>query len=719
MLRGHGRSLLAAGLVLAGGLTVSLLFLLADSQLLGLELRTLDLRFRERGPVDVSHSPLVVVEVDNRSYTDLDAIWPFSRAWHARMLQNLLDAGARAVVFDIMFTTSSDSLGDRLLQEALQRAVDEGRTVILSGELAQERLPDGSSYVRLDPPLKRFHDTGTPWGLVDDIIDGDRINRRYHLFQPYRGELLPTIGTKLIMELEGVERLEIPTSDTLHIGRRSVPLVRGLSNIMRTHYRGPTGTYPRYSFSSILDDADFDLPDPDLDSDYMELMKDLEMYSMLFGEEDPHPFRDKIVLVGHSADDLHDNKGIPWQGADGTTMEMPGVETHAHAVQTMLDERYIYELSWPRELLLVLGMSLAGTLIVLTLGPLPAALLTGGLLFGWYWLCLWSFSEHTIWLPMLAPLIGAAAAWVSGVLQQFLRARRERQEVRNIFSRYVSKAVVNEVLKNPDAATLGGEERVITALFSDIASFTTISEGLSPEQLQQLLNEYLSAMTHLVFEHGGILDKYIGDAIVAEFGAPLPMEDHALAAVKTAVRMQEVILELQPGWTAAGFPVIKARIGLNSGPMAVGNFGSDEVQQYTAIGDNMNLAARLEGANKFYGTLVMVSGATWEQVREHFVGRELDCIRVKGKEEGVFVYEVICDRQSPRAADAATLCAEYGEGRRLMAERRFEEAAGHFRGLLAAHADDGPSREMLSRCERWKVDPPAVDWDGVTAFEEK
>ncbi|MCA9784782.1 MAG: CHASE2 domain-containing protein, partial [Candidatus Cloacimonetes bacterium] len=446
----RGRSLMAAFLVLGGGLVAALCFMLADDQLLGLELRTLDLRFRNRGPVPVDHSPLVIVEVDNRSYKDLDARWPFSRAWHAHVLQNLLDAGARAVVFDIMFTESAaeDPAGDRALAEVVARAKREGRTVILSGELIQERLPDGKIYTRLDAPLPILRETGSPWGLVDDIIDRDRINRRYHLFQPYQGELLPTIGTRLIMELEGVQTLSLPVADTLSIGTRRIPLVRGLSNIMRIHYRGPTGTFPRYSFSSILDDADFDLASPEMDTDYMEIMKNPELYTALFGEEDPPPFLDKIVLVGVSADDLHDNKGIPWQGEDGTTMEMPGVETHAHAIQTMLDGRYIRETPWLLEIGLIAALALAGMAIVLTLGPVPAALGTLALIALWFWFCQWSFDRSALWLPLLSPGIAAAGAWVSGVLHQFLRARRERQEVRNIFSRYVSRAVVNEVLRN-------------------------------------------------------------------------------------------------------------------------------------------------------------------------------------------------------------------------------------------------------------------------------
>lgn len=699
------------------GLLLAAVFALLDSNIFGLELRTLDLRFQLRGPLSLEHSPVVIVEVDNRTYKDLDARWPFSRAWHARLLRNLRAAGARAVVFDIMFTESAagDPEGDKELAAALAEADD----TILSGEVITEGDRGGSSYTRVDPPLPALLASGTPWGLVDDIKDRDRINRRYNLYQPWNDQLLPTIGTRLIMKLEGVTTLTEPTDNELVIGECHIPLVRGLKNIMRINYYGPAGSFPRYSFSSIMDDAEFDLADPEMDTDYMELMKDPDLFAAFFGEGEEHPFKDRIVLVGVSADDLHDNKMTPWYGYGDSAHETPGVETHAHAIQTMLDRSFIQRSGVYTDRLLVALAALAGALVVLWLGPGWSLLVLLALAAAWGWVCLQAFTAHNTWLPLLAPAVALSGSWTAGVLQQFLRARRERQEVRAIFSKYVSKAVVNEVLKDPSRLALGGEVRDISALFSDIAGFTTISESLNPADLQLLLNEYLSEMTDLVFEHQGILDKYIGDAIVAEFGAPLPHPQHALQAVSAAVAMTERLAQLRAGWIERGFPAVYARIGINSGLMAVGNFGSREIHSYTAIGDNMNLAARLEGANKFYGSTIMTTGATWNQLGDAFVGRILDVIRVKGKEEGVEVHEILARADSPAAAALAERVAAWNTARALMLGRRFDEACGAFAAVLERWPDDGPSRVMQARCAGWVLAPPPADWDGVTAFEEK
>ncbi|MCA9786873.1 MAG: CHASE2 domain-containing protein, partial [Candidatus Cloacimonetes bacterium] len=373
-------------------------------------------------------------------------------------------AGARTVIFDIMFTESAseDPEGDLELAAALAEADD----TILSGEMITESARGGTRYTRVDPPLPILLAGGTDWGLVDDIKDRDRINRRYNLYQPLKDELLPTIGTRLIMKLEGVDHLSEPEGKELVIGSCRIPLSRDLKNIMRINYYGPTGSFPTYRFSSILDDADFDLADPDMDTDYMEMMKNPELFAAFFGDDAVNPFKDKLVLVGVSADDLHDNKMTPWYGYGDSAHEMPGVETHAHAIQTMLDRSFITRSSANQDRLLVALAGLAGGLAILWLGPLPSLLVLLVLAAAWAFTCLKAFTGFNHWLPLLAPLVALAGAWTAGVLQQFLRARRERQEVRAIFSRYVSRAVVNEVLKDPSKIALGGQEREITALFS-------------------------------------------------------------------------------------------------------------------------------------------------------------------------------------------------------------------------------------------------------------
>jgi len=222
-----------------------------------------------------------------------------------------------------------------------------------------------------------------------------------------------------------------------------------------------------------------------------------------------------------------------------------------------------------------------------------------------------------------------------------LTEQREKKYIRQTFSKFVSKSVVDELLKDPDKLKLGGEKKILTVLFSDIRGFTTISERLTPEALVEHLNEYLQAMTDIVFKYLGTLDKYVGDEIMAFWGAPIPQEDHAVLAARASVEMMRVLGELNRKWVAEGKPELHIGIGLNTGDMVVGNMGSSSRMDYTLMGDNVNLGARLEGTNKVYGTNIIISEATYEYVKDHIVARELDLIRVKGKELPVKIYELI------------------------------------------------------------------------------
>jgi adenylate cyclase len=219
--------------------------------------------------------------------------------------------------------------------------------------------------------------------------------------------------------------------------------------------------------------------------------------------------------------------------------------------------------------------------------------------------------------------------------------QREKKYIRQTFSKFVSKSVVDELLKDPDKLKLGGEKKILTVLFSDIRGFTTISERLTPEALVEHLNEYLQAMTDIVFKYLGTLDKYVGDEIMAFWGAPIPQDDHAVLAARAAVEMMHVLDGLNKKWATEGKPELHIGIGLNTGDMVVGNMGSSSRMDYTLMGDNVNLGARLEGTNKIYNTGIIISEATYEYVKEHIIARELDLIRVKGKELPVKIYELV------------------------------------------------------------------------------
>jgi len=709
------------GLAALAAFLLAWAFSLLDHAAFGLEDRSLDLRFQLRGPRTVEHSPLVLVTVDNRSYKDLNQRWPFPRSHFARALRNLKRMGVALIVLDIQFT--EEAAGDSAGLADLAAALRQCAPVVLSGELVYER----GGYQRLDSPLPQLLATGQPWALVNDLIDADGVSRLYPLFlpDPGGGDPRPVLGASLLFALDSLRGASSgPLFGPIQDGWRSLAgrplrLEPGKSNAIRINYYGPAGSWTHRSFSDFLDDAEFTLADPDLDSDYVEQFADSLLYQAIHPGE-PHPFAGKVALVGVSATDLHDDKRTPFFNYQGMRRLTPGVEVHAHAVQTMLDGAWIVNpLTGWRAWLLLAAMALAGAWLTAWLGPLRSLWALLPLLAAWLALGQWAFARHNLWLELVAPLVALTLAWVAGTLQHFLEARRERAQIRGMFAQYVPEAVVAELIRSPEKLVLGGEEREMSALFSDVEGFTSVAENLAPTQLVELLNEYLTEMTQCITDEGGIIDKYLGDAIIAEFGAPLPCADHALRAARAALRMQERLLELREDWARRGKPQLKARVGINSGPMVVGNMGSRQIFDYTAMGDAMNLASRLEGVNKYYGSYILLSGESWRRLEGVFLGRQLDSVRVKGKREAVDLWELLGRADAPEAAALRARVESWNAARALVLARDFGAAATAFQELAQRDPEDGPVRALAARCRQFLAEPPAGDWDGVREMTEK
>jgi adenylate cyclase len=692
------RPLLILALV---SLFLGLLFMLLDASVFGLEDRSLDLRFRLRGPQSTEHSSLFLVEVDNRSYKDLDQRFPFSRGIYAHLFRNLKRLGVKAVVLDIQFT--EHVAGDEEGLAAFVEALREGPPTLLAGELVQDRR----SYFRLDTPLECLLAAQPAWGLVNDVVDRDGVNRLYALSLPSPADSLP------------VPSLAMALLDLLQITPEKIHLEPGWQNALRINYYGPPGSFPRYSFSDILDGADFELADPDLDSDYIEAFADSALYDLLWGEE-AHPFRDRIALVGVSATDLHDNKRTPYFSVGSKQVLTPGVEVHAHAIQTLLDQRFVVNpFAYWRAFILFTAFAFFASYLMLRFRSKQATAFILTIAMAWGVLAQWLFSEYSLWLEVITPFAILASAWVFGMLQHLLRALQERAQIRGMFAHYVPEAVVSELIENPSLLQLGGHEREMSALFSDVAAFTSVSESLSPSELVELLNEYLTAMTDCVTAEGGIIDKYEGDAIIAEFGAPLPAEDHAKRAIRSAIRMQKRLHEMRQDWAKQGRHELRARIGVNSGLMVVGNMGSRQIFDYTAMGDAMNLAARLEGVNKFYASEVLCSESTWQALSGEFLGRCLDEVRVKGKKDSVQLWEVLDFASSSQSEVIRDRIELYDAARALFTQGDFEKATAAFHALYSAHPEDIPAKQMALRAEALLTGEESLPADGIRVLMEK
>lgn len=639
---------------------------------------------------------VVVVAIDTDSEQSLGR-YPWSRDWHTRLLRNLHRAGARVVAFDATFA-------DAFPEDAALRAALEETGIGVLGAKTDVLVHRAARGRRLEEPAPALR--GAPIGIVDiaaDPVDG--IIREYPLLHRYPQGHVPQLGVEALRRYLGLSPGDVRGAPGgWRIGERFVPA--GPGGGMLVDFLGPPGAVATYSYASVVDDAATDIGDWDLDIFDTYLEEGL--------------FRDRIVLVGSTVPEHQDLHATPFRdAAGGAAGHMPGVEIHAHAVATLLSGRPLRALARPLQhgwtallaVLLVLavprlrsawGAALALALVALAVGA------------SWY-----LFTRHGLWLWTGAPVGAVGLSYAGSAAVLFVSEEREKARIRGMFQQYVAESVVDELIRRPELLALGGEERVLTVLFSDVVGFSTVAEGLAPTELVELLNEYLTCMSDVVLAHGGIIDKYQGDALMAEFGAPVPMADHALRACRAALGMKRELARLRVDWERRGRPLLEARIGMNTGLMLLGNLGSRRIMDYTVMGDNVNLASRLEGANKAYGSEILLSEFTWREVADQAVGRELDRIRVTGKREAVGIWELVGLRQEGVPPETQALLRRFAEARGLYDQRRFADALAAFEALAADHPDDGPTAVYLGRCRTYLEQAPPVEWDGVYTMTTK
>jgi adenylate cyclase len=451
------------------------------------------------------------------------------------------------------------------------------------------------------------------------------------------------------------------------------------------NYRGPGRTFPHISITDILHHR---VP--------------------------PETFKDKIVLVGATAIGIYDVRVTPFDNL------FPGPEIHANAIDNILHQDFLLRPDWA-----VMFDLAAIVLIGLTLGlllprvrALPGTAVVVGLFVSYLLLCQYLFSHLGYCLNIVYPSATLILVYVSLTAYKYLTEERKKKFIKDAFSTYLAPSVVEQLIKSPDKLVLGGEGRIITAFFSDVQEFTAISEALTPEEVVELLNEFLTEMTDIILGYEGTIDKFEGDAIIAFFGAPNILEDHAARACRACIDMQKRLAELRAKWEVEKRPPLKMRIGLNTGSAVVGNMGSRNKMDYTMMGDTVNTAARLEGVNKVYGTYTMISDATYIPAKNGIFVRQLDSVNVVGKEGPVGVYELL---GYPDEIDDVlrSVVESYTQGLNAYRNQDWDEAMRSFSAALSANPHDGPSQTMLSRCKAFKVTPPGKDWDGAFVMTTK
>ncbi len=430
------------------------------------------------------------------------------------------------------------------------------------------------------------------------------------------------------------------------------------------------------------------------------------------GTFDPKTVEDKIVFVGATAVGTFDQRVTPFDPFG------PGVFVHLNVAEDIVANHFLDHPGWTSLIealvMLLLGLLFGVVVPRLSLGSQVAAFPAGSAVFlGGNYLAF----THGHQLNTVTPVLELAALTFGVVFFQYMTTDKEKRQIRNTFQHYLSNSVMEEMLKDPTKLKLGGQKRELTVFFSDIRGFTTLSEMLQPDEVSKMLNEYLTPMTDLVFETNGTVDKYMGDAIMAFWGAPLDQPDHALRACQTSVAMLKKLDLLRAGWKAQGKPDIDIGIGLNSGMISVGNMGSHRMFNYTVIGDDVNLASRLEGTNKTYGTRIILGENTYRKVQGKVVARELGGVMVKGKKKPVTIFE-LREMGEPSPEEAATI-ALFEKGLAHYRARQWDEAEACLKQVQAKWPGDGPSEKYLDDIEDKRQHPPAEGWDGVYVMKTK
>jgi len=719
---------LAAGLSLALNGAVAGFWVTRGDMWTGADWALLDFGYRRaviegKGP---SLSPRIVyVLVTDASYEAFGKN-ALDRTDLARVTHALAELGTEAVGFDIIFARPSREAADRALSESFEHLGTAYLPVgfALSGHKAPFRWKPGESYERF---------------------------RNETLFHPVeRGEARPFYATRALMQEDG---FAIRAMGSGHISAYSDPdgVYRRMPMLIRVN---GAGYVPALTLSMFLDfvrvppeeiavewgehivipaiqgsflEEDVVIP---IDSrgraivpfaqPWNQGFPKMEAHALLSYAEDPdlrgnllEHFEGNFVFLGDVAVGTADLGQTPLEG------DVPLIALHTSLLNGMLTNTFFEPWSSLQVLFLLvgLGLVLCGASLFRASWVLYA---TGLLVLGGLGVLTWTEQIHFRLFPLAAT--GGSVLVIGFGLVAGLEwaVSRQRSFIKGAFSKYVPKEVVHQLLLHPERLSLGGEERVMTVLFSDLANFTSISERMPAPELVPFLNTYLTEMTDIVLEEGGIVDKYEGDAIMAEFGAPLDLPDHPDRAVRTGLRMQQRLAELRSEWREKGLPELHCRVGVNTGPMVVGNMGSGQVFDYTVIGDAVNLASRLEGANKHYRTELMISEFTREHLTPgRFHTRLLDVIRVKGKSEPVRVYEVLGEASEPLDTEYRAYAEVYEEAFKAYLGRDFEAARNGFEKALALRPDDPASRAVMDRMEGMDPHDLPEDWDGSISLLSK
>lgn len=677
---------------------------------------TIDYRFQQRSQRrDLrTTGDVVIVKISDEDIVALPGTYPFPRSYYGHVVENLNRAGAKVIALDITFSTPTAE------DSSFRSVLEKNKNVILGIKAASETYSPNYDIHSREPKYDNvFYDVNKRLGVVNVLKDRDGVVRRYLPAITVDDFLTPTFAIATLNSYWDFSPDTRPAieSDAFVYHDMRIPKYDPITFML--NYYGPVGSFKYVPFSHVIDDERFSTQD-ELDTGEEFNTFDENMMSI---------FKDKIVFIGSTMAEERDFHNVPLPNPVDGGYLMHGVEIHATAVQNIVDGAFLSRAKESHEILFVFITAIVSFFLIgwfkkirfryVVFLELAAFLIVLFGIFGIFEFSVLRFSQAGILMSVVNPSLAIVLAYVGTIVHQYLSERQQKTLIKAVFSHYINPSVVNELVANPEKATLGGDRRELTVFFTDIAGFTSISERLSPEEIVDFLNDYLEEMTKIIFDYEGTLDKYEGDAIMAFWGAPMRQADHALRACNAALEMQKRLDILRPKWKKEGKPLVHVRCGINTGMMIVGNLGGRERFDYTVIGDSVNLASRLEGANKQYKSKIMISEFTHKHVTSLLRVRELDLIQVVGKQEPVRVYELLGANDMHLSENMKQATELYDEGLRLYRNRKFEEAAAYMELAYKLDPTCHAAQIYVERANLYQIAPPPPDWNGVFVMASK
>ena len=682
------------------------------------ELRVDDIFSRSLNNDTALQDEAVIVTIDQNSLNTLKnrykILWPFPRLMYSYIIDYLNYCNASSIVFDVLLPQSDitrTNINAEYSDSLFSRSMRKAGNVVLAMQMEDSSHATDNQFhsenlrnvdLNIPPklishnnpsatlPLPRFQKAARLPGIVNFHTDIDGICRRIPLFYKYENSTIPFLALSALMVSENIDSVAYDSLDNcLKAGSYQIPLTKnGFFNIK---WYGPGGTNQQFKYISFAN-----------------LIHSYRQWQA--GQEpkiDKSIFEDKTVFIGATAAGLWDMKPTPFSSQDNP---FPGVEIYATVFSNFVNGDTINQIGFFQVAFYLFFIMAGFNYLWPKWNIYYSGIMTLALLGLPIILNIISFQNFSTLLPLIPVELSILLSLILIVVVNYLTVNKRKKIIKNVFSRYMHPEIVEELTRDISQIKMGGKEIEATVLFTDLQSFTNISEDLQPGQIVELLNSYFEKAEKIIFNNSGMLDKYTGDGLMAIYGAPIYSSEHAIKAGKSILEFEELgALDIK--LNGRSIPLI-TRIGGASGKFVVGNIGSPNRMDYTAVGDTVNLAARLEGVNKQYGTNNLISNSTYELIKDHFVCREVDHIRVKGRQGAVKIYNVIC-RSEELTAKQNELLEMHNEALLMYKDRKFEKAGHLFAKMQKMYKIDNLSEIYKKRCEKLLEDPDIIDEDNI------